>query len=225
MKLEDFFPFTISEYLKVLSYFIIFFVILYLLTFLTGFMSFPSTINETIAAKYALTLVGMLFGILIVFFLIYTFLVALAYNTITKTSFRWMAWPRFMLSAFLMIMISLIPVLFSIRLLKDANPASNIIFIALLIVMFHFFNLVFLFTSLRERSIMGIREGFYFGTAKIKNLLLPYLFFIVVSTVFSLLMLLLDIQFLNLVLSGVFLSWAALYIGRLVISKSESRFI
>ncbi len=222
MRLKDFFPFSLQEYLKVFSSYIIFFAILYLLAYL--FPSYVSSLPlspayEAEAAKYAYSLLFLMMGFALAMFLLLTLLTAFVYSVAAKKGFKGRLWPKYAFASIMLALIFLIPFMFAMRLSGEGSTAGPAVFIILLLVLLHFSNLVFLFIALTERTFRGIRKGFSFGTKRIKHLVFPYIIFLAVSAVLSLLMKLISLKFLNLIISGMFISWAVLYVGRNILKK------
>ena len=212
------FPFSPKEYLAVLACYISFFAAIYALSFLVSqqVSAAPFSVTKEAAAKYALSIIASLVGFVALAFLALTFLMSFAYAVISKRKFYLKLWPKFMLSSLLLALIFLIPWMFSLRLSQDQNPAATPVFIIFMLVTLHFANLTYFFTASGGKVIGGLRKGFWFGTYKIKKLILPYVYVLVVLILISLIMRLINFEFLSLVLSGIGLSWAALYVGRVV---------
>jgi hypothetical protein len=213
MILKRFFPFSISEYLKVFGYYVIFIALFYLSFFALSLYS-SSNIFPAATTAYAVFLIFLIIGLIVFDFLLWTFTTMLAYATIAKKELSWKLWRRYILSLIILALIFAIPFLFSTRLLSEKIPIATVVFIIIFIVFLHFYNLACLFVAMTGKAFSGIRKGLAFGTLKIKHLIVPYILVLAASVIFSLIMTLVKIDFLNLVLSGVFLSWAALFVCR-----------
>lgn len=219
--IKKLFPFSLNEYLKVLGCYVVFFALSYFFSFIVK-SSVSNADVASMTAKSAALMLILVLGMIILNFAVYTFATTLTYLIAAKKKFQIGLWPKYILSLVIMALIFLIPFLFAIRLFMDNNPAAITVFVIVLLVALHFFNLTFLFVALTGKTFQGIRKSFWFGTVKIKHLIVPYLWFIGVSLVLSLFMLL-KIEFLNLILSGILISWAVLYIGRTVLSLQHGK--
>jgi len=220
--IKKLFPFSLPEYLKVLCCYVAFFAISYFFSFIARASVSDANVLGMTAEKAILASLLILAAI-IINFLAYTFATMLAYMIAVKKKFQIRMWPKYILSLIILTLIFLIPFLFAIRLAIDNNPASTTVFIIVLIIALHFLNLTFLFVALTGKTFQGIRKGFWFGTVKIKHLIVPYLWFLAASIIFSGIMLLLKLEFVNLLVSGVLLSWAVLYVGRKVLSLQHGK--
>jgi len=218
--IKKLFPFSLLEYLKVLGCYAAFFAIIYFFYFIAGAAVSNADVAGMTAGK-AMSVLLLVAVAVIVNFAVYTFATMLAYMIAVKKKFQIRMWPKYILSFIILILIFLIPFLFAIRLATDNNPASTTVFIIVLIIALHFFNLTFLFVALTGKTFQGIRKGFWFGTVKIKHLIVPYLWFLAASVILSVFMMFVKIEFLNLMLSGILLSWAVLYVGRNVLKNIE----
>ena len=218
--MKKFFGFSLFDYLKVFCCYAVFLSIFY---FSANALSFSSSklLTAEAGASDAFLIFFLFIGLLALNFLSYTFLTMVAYLTAAGKKLGIKLWPRYMLSFVLMALIFTIPVLFFMRLLSDGNPAALLVFFITTVLMFHFFNLVYFFTALEGKVFLGIRKGFYFGTVKIRHLLLPYLVVAVLFVAASLLMYAVSIEFVRLVVIGLFLSFFSLYVGRKVMKHKK----
>ena len=220
--MKKFFGFSLFEYLKVFCCYAIFLAVFYFSANALSFFS-STILTELAGAREAFLIFFIFIGLLALNFLSYTVLTMLAYLTAAEKKLEIKLWPRYMLSFVLMALIFTIPVLFFSRLFSDGNPAALLVFLITTVLMVHFFNLVYFFTALEGRVFLGIKKGFYFGTVKIRHLLLPYLVVAVLFVAASLLMYVANIDFVRLVVIGLFLSFFSLYIGRKVLYSKTHR--
>jgi len=226
MKLKYLFPFSSAEYLKVFACYLIFFAVLFSSLFIISSYtaSLPFSAAREAAAGYVVLTIAILVLLILLNFFIFSLMIAFAYSQIAKIKFRWKLFWKFILAFLMLLLIFIIPWLFSIRLASDKNPAAIPIFIIVFLAILHFSNFVFLFTALTGKTIQGIKKGFSFGTLKIRKLLVPYVFVAIALAVFSAVMrLLAGFQFLNLILSGILMSWMALFVCRIAIKRQAER--
>jgi len=226
MKLKYLFPFSIAEYLKVFAYYVIFFAVLFFSSFIISAhtSSLLLSAGRERAVLYFLSIITLFAFLAILNFFVFNLMIGLAYSEIAKIKFSWRIVLKFMLTFFILLLIFAIPLLFSIRLLEDKNPAAFPVTIVVFFAILHFSNLSYLFVALTGKTFEGIKKGFKFGTVKIKKLLIPYAFVIVVLFIFSLITKLLkDFEFISILVSGVLISWMALFVCRNIIKNQAKK--
>jgi len=222
--LQHLFPFSAGEYLKVFGCFAIFLLMFYFSAYVFSYFvgSVPFAAEKEVMSRYFMSLLLLVLGLAVLSFLALTFLIFFAYSAIARKKLSLKVWPKFMLSFVVLALIFTIPYLFSLRLIEDGFAPGIPLFIALFFIFLHFSNISFLFTALEGRSFAGVRKGFWFGTAKIKHLILPYIIILAVSAALSLAIRLAEeMIFINILLSCAFLSWAALYSCRTVMKHAK----
>jgi len=223
---KNLFPFSLAAYLKVFACYVAVFAAIYISLFLfssyTGRASLSFSKEQ--AEWYVVFFSLILFFLAAAVFFIFNLAASFAYSLAAKLKFRFKLLWKFMLASLFLALIFFIPWLFSTRLTSEKNPISMAVFIIVFLATLHFSNLAYLFTALEGKTIEGIKKGFSFGTAGIRKLIVPYIAVLVALLIFSLIMnLLKSFDFANLVLSGVLMSWMALFVGRIVIKRQKER--
>ncbi len=220
MKIKRLFPFSIAEYMKVLAYYAVFMVVFYLMINLiiqrskaVQFIDMATTEQSAFAAY---SLLGFVFAMLGIIFVVYTFFNSAIYSSVLRKRFSLMLWPKFMLSSLMLFIIFVIPALFVLRLLSEGSPASPVAFFIIFLIMVHFSNLVYLFTASERKVFSGIKKGFEFGTLKIRKLAIPYVIIAVLLIIFSFIMRPIPLDFLNVIISLLVIAWALLFVGRTI---------
>ena len=220
MKIKRLFPFSIAEYLQIFACYVLLMLSFYFSVNLIMQRSRAFQFLDIAAAEQsavaAYSLLGLFLAMLALVFLVYTFLSSVMYTKVLNKKLSLLLWPKFMLSSVIIFLIFLIPVLFVLRLLSERNPFSSLAFMIVLVLIIHFSNLIYLFTASERKVFLAIKKGFEFGTFRIGELIPPYLIIAIVFIALSFAMRIITVDFLNLILSFIILTWALLFVGRTI---------